>query len=165
MIEITNATANDYRIIQQIAQETWPVTYGTILSSEQIDYMFDMMYSLEVLEEQVNLERHHFILAKEDDIYLGFASYELNYQNTVKTKIHKIYLLPKSQRKGIGSLLISEIVKEAKKNNNTSLSLNVNRYNKAFYFYQKIGFVKVGEEDINIGNDYIMEDYIMEKTI
>jgi ribosomal protein S18 acetylase RimI-like enzyme len=39
--------------------------------------------------------------------------------------------------------------------------LNVNRNNKALGFYQKFGFVILREEDIDIGNGYFMNDYIM----
>jgi hypothetical protein len=40
--------------------------------------------------------------------------------------------------------------------------LNVNKYNKAQYFYSKLGFAIIKEEVIDIGNDYVMDDYVME---
>lgn len=163
MITITKTT--DYNAVRKIAEQTWPKTYGHILSPEQIDYMFPMMYSIDALKEQADSKGHHFILAEEDGIPLGFASYEFNYKGEPKTKIHKIYILPETQGKGIGKKLLDYIVEKAKENKNTILSLNVNRYNSAYEFYVKIGFEKKGEEDINIGNGYLMEDYIMEKQL
>jgi hypothetical protein len=41
------------------------------------------------------------------------------------------------------------------------LILNVNRYNKAFTFYQKLGMEIAEEIDLEIGNGYYMNDYIM----
>jgi len=61
-------------------------------------------------------------------------------------------------------LLIDAIENKAKANNDQSISLNVNRFNLASLFYQKQGFQIVGEEDIAIGNGYLMEDYKMEKV-
>ena len=87
------------------------------------------------------------------------------YKNKAVTRIHKIYILPESQGKGIGRLLIDEIQKLAQKNNSVLLSLNVNRFNKALSFYQKTGFEIVAEENIAIGNGYLMEDYKMEKKV
>lgn len=162
---ITIATTKNYRAVNEIAGQTWPKTYGSILSEAQIDYMFAMMYDLEALKNQAEIKKHHFILAEEDGISLGFASYELNYEDTAKTKIHKIYILPETQGKGIGKKLLDYIAEKAIENQNNTLSLNVNRNNNAFEFYTKVGFEKVGEEDIAIGNGYLMEDYIMEKTI
>jgi hypothetical protein len=57
------------------------------------------------------------------------------------------------------------VAKEAKNNDNTILTLNVNRYNQAQYFYKKIGFSITKEEVIAIGNDFVMDDYVMEKSI
>jgi len=42
------------------------------------------------------------------------------------------------------------------------LHLNVNKFNKSVSFYKNIGFDVIGEEDINIGKGYLMDDYIME---
>lgn len=162
---ITISQTNNYKAIQDIAGKTWPVTYGSILSSEQIQYMFSMMYDLKALKNQAETKNHHFIIAEEDGNFLGFASYEFDYHNEPKTKIHKIYILPETQGSGIGKKLIYYISEKAKSNNQEFLSLNVNRFNEAIHFYTKIGFEKVGEEDINIGNGYLMEDFIMEKKI
>lgn len=106
----------------------------------------------------------HFILIEEENSTLGFASYELNYENSYKTKIHKIYVLPETQGKGLGKKLINFIIKKALENNNSDIILNVNRFNKALGFYENIGF-KISETvDIEIGNGYLMEDYIMQKS-
>jgi ribosomal protein S18 acetylase RimI-like enzyme len=74
-------------------------------------------------------------------------------------------LLPETQGKGIGRTIIDEIEKLAHQNSSKLLSLNVNRFNEALSFYQKIGFEIVAEENIAIGNGYLMEDYRMEKKI
>ncbi len=39
MITITAATIHDIKQIQNIVNITWPITYGEILSKEQLDYM------------------------------------------------------------------------------------------------------------------------------
>ena len=168
MIEIEKITANDsikIEIIIAIAKETWPVTYGEILSEGQIEYMFDIMYSTNSLLEQVAKKNVQFILVKDGNRYTGFASYEFNYLKIQQTKIHKIYILPSEQGKGFGKIIIDFVAKEAKNNNNNFLTLNVNRYNRAQNFYEKIGFSIIKEEIITIGNGYVMDDYVMEKSI
>jgi ribosomal protein S18 acetylase RimI-like enzyme len=105
------------------------------------------------------------LLAKEENVALDFASYEHHYNQKAVTRIHKIYILPQTQGKGIGKLLIDTIGNLAKKNQSIALSLNVNRSNNALIFYKKIGFEIVGEEDIELEHGYLMEDYIMEKQL
>ena len=48
---------------------------------------------------------------------------------------------------------------------NTCLSLNVNCHNKAIQFYEKMGFRHVGSEKIDIGQGYVMDDFVMEKSL
>jgi len=165
MIQIESNKEEHFNSIRKIASEVWPVAYGAILSEAQLDYMMEMMYSLPSLRAQVETKQHHFIVAKEGDTTVGFASYELNYSRTTKTKIHKLYVYTHHQGKGIGKQLIEYIDAQARNAQQERLVLNVNRNNNAIHFYRQIGFSFQGEEDIDIGNGYVMEDYIMEKPI
>lgn len=165
MITITAATINDIKQIQNIVNITWPITYGEILSKEQLDYMLGLFYSTEALKEQYNKKIQLFYMIDEDETNIGFIGIEHNYNGEAVTKIHKIYLLPETQGKGIGKKVIDEIGKLASENNSTALSLNVNRFNSALGFYKKIGFEVKEEVDIEIGNGYLMEDYVMEKKL
>lgn len=165
MIQIENNQDLQFTDIRAIAKEVWPVAYGAILSEAQLDYMMEMMYSVPSLQEQVTEKKHRFILAKEGETVLGFASFEFNYGKKPKTKIHKIYILTTEQGKGIGKQLIDFITNEAKKRHQKGLLLNVNKNNKAIRFYESIGFTISFEEVISIGHGYVMDDYVMEKSI
>lgn len=152
-------------IIQSLSNRVWPHTFKDILSEQQIAYMMDMMYSDQSLKKQMAEQNHHYLLIEDQGEYLGYLSYELNYKNKLLTKIHKIYVLPSTQGKGLGRLFIDAVAEIAKENGNTQLSLNVNRYNKAVEFYKHLGFEVVGNEDIDIGNGFLMEDFILNKIL
>lgn len=164
MFSIRTAKIDELPLIQQLAQQIWPPTFGKILTREQIEYMLNMMYSLDSLQKQWN-EGVLFLIAEESQRPVGFAGVQKNYQNSGKTKIHKLYLLPETQGKGYGRKLIDQIAQHAQQNGDSSLMLNVNRFNKAYKFYLKTGFERVGEEDIDIGQGFLMEDAIMEKPL
>jgi GNAT superfamily N-acetyltransferase len=158
------ATHSQLEIIQNLAKAIWPDAYGAILSQEQLEYMMEMMYSLDSLENQLK-NNIVFLLAKEENDFIGFASYELNFQNSNKTKIHKLYVLPIIQGKGVGKNLILYIQEIAKKNSNAALILNVNKYNKAKDFYLHNQFEIADSLVVDIGNGYVMDDFVMEKKI
>ena len=164
MITIKEALPNELNIIQDIAHKTWPVTYGEILTNEQLAYMLDSFYSTEALNGNLR-NNHHFILAKENDVTLGFASYVHDHPENYTTKIPKIYVLPETQGKGIGKLLIDAIETEARKHGAAKLTLNVNRNNKAITFYEHLRFTIAKEENVPIGNGYFQEDFVMEKAL
>ena len=165
MLLLTEAAIEDFKTIREIAYKSWPNTYGSILSKEQIDYMLDLFYSEETLLENLNEKGHRFLLVKEGEVCLGFASYEHNYLNQKCTRLHKIYLLPEAQGKGAGKLLIEALENLAKENQSVVVSLNVNKFNKAISFYKKIGFEVVSDEEILLDHGYKMEDYKMEKKL
>ena len=158
------ATNSQLEIIQDLAKAIWPDAYGAILSQEQLEYMMEMMYSLDSLENQLK-NNNVFLLVKEENDFIGFASYELNFQNSNKTKIHKLYVLPTIQGKGVGKNLILHIQEIAKKNTNAALILNVNKYNKAKDFYLHNQFEIADSLVVDIGNGYVMDDFVMEKMI
>lgn len=155
------------RQIQDIAVVTWADTYKDLLSDEQRNYMLEMMYSSDALNTQMNESGHHFYLIKEDNAlqWQGFVSYEYDYKNADRTKLHKLYVLPECHGSGLGRILIDLVCRDAKEYGNKSVTLNMNRDNPTLNFYKHIGFEIIGEEDIDIGNGFLMEDYIFEKKL
>jgi diamine N-acetyltransferase len=161
-MEIFQADKTHIPLIQEIAFSTWPVTFGSILSEEQIKYMLEMMYSPESLKNQMEVKQHQFIILQSETNPIGFASFE--FLNDY-TKIHKLYLLPTEQGRGAGRKMLAHISSISTQKNIHKLSLNVNRFNQAVQFYLRTGFEIVKEENIDIGNGFLMEDFVMEKLL
>ncbi|HUI32453.1 MAG: GNAT family N-acetyltransferase [Dysgonamonadaceae bacterium] len=162
MIEIRRAGEKQIPKIIKLADELWPATFTSILSAKQIAYMMEMMYSRESLEKQMN-DGHQYAIVMENDVDVGYVSYEINHDNSDKTKIHKLYILPEHQRKGIGKIVVDYVAQEARRSQNSALFLNVNKHNEsAIGFYEKHGFFLVKKEVIDIGNGFIMDDFVFE---
>lgn len=162
-IEIRKATTADIPVIKLLAEATWEPTYCSILSKEQIDYMFDVIYTEEALQKQMQ-EGQVFMLLHEDNRAVGFASYSLKDDAASIYKLNKIYILPACQGKGYGKLLLSAVENAVREKGAQKLDLNVNRYNKAKDFYERCGYHIHQQEDIAIGQ-YWMNDYVMRKNL
>ena len=102
MLEFKKAEIDDLLKIQKIAYETWPNTFGQVITKGQIDYMLELIYNEKSLKKQVIEKGHNFILAEKDNQSLGFTSYEIDYNSESLLMIHKLYVLPASQGLGIG---------------------------------------------------------------
>jgi ribosomal protein S18 acetylase RimI-like enzyme len=165
MVAILQVNADAIPSIKKIANLTWQVTYKEILSAEQMDYMLHLFYDEDALQKQI-AQGHQFILAVENNEDVGFASYSLKEnEEDVIYKLDKIYVHPNQQGKSIGKILLNYIINDIKTKNAFGLELNVNRHNRALHFYQKNGFEIIKEEDIDIGNGYFMNDYVMLKKL
>ncbi|HYM94860.1 MAG TPA: GNAT family N-acetyltransferase [Chitinophagaceae bacterium] len=162
MHNIHHASAEDIPLIRELTFKVWPQTYAAIISSAQIAYMLEMMYSEASLKKQME-EGSQFLIIYDGDLSVGFASYQETEPQIFK--LHKIYVLPSQQGKGTGKFLLEYIIAEIKSKKAKALQLQVNRYNKAKKFYEKLGFVVLYEADFDIGNGYFMNDYVMELSL
>lgn len=153
------AVITDIPTIQQIAEETWRPTYGHILTEEQTLYMLDMMYAEEVLRKQIegNVD---FFMVEESGVAVGYFAIEQMEEK--HAKLHKIYLSPKKKSAGIGSAIIQFLKKWGLERGIQTIELNVNKYNSAVTFYEKMGFERLREMVLDIGQGYVMDDYVMQ---
>ena len=124
--------------------------------------MLDLMYDPLVLERQM-LEGHQkYLLIHEEEQYAGFASYEINQNQTNKTRLHKLFVLPELHKSGAGSLLLEYIIEKARDVHDESILLSVNRQNPAVDFYLNKGFEIIEEDDIPIGKGFVLRDFLLE---
>jgi GNAT superfamily N-acetyltransferase len=156
------ALLTDIPVIQQIAEKAWRPTYGHILTEEQTIYMLDMMYGSEVLMKQIG-SAIEFYLAENEKQVIGYFSIEI--VEPGKMKLHKIYLDPSQKSKGAGSLIIDFIKQLANQEYVNQIELNVNKLNSAVQFYEKKGFFRAKEMVLDIGNGYVMDDYVMQLNL
>jgi ribosomal protein S18 acetylase RimI-like enzyme len=164
MILLKKAKESDIAIIQEIAKITWGPTYVPIIGQEQVDYMLDKMYSKAALESQF-INGHQFLIAEQGSKNIGFVSYAAEPDVAGLFHLHKLYVLPAAHGQGVGKFLINEVVNKVRETGGQYLRLNVNRNNKARDFYERAGFIIKETVDIEIGNGFYMNDYIMEKAI
>lgn len=164
MILLKKVKEEDIPTIQEIAKITWGPTYLSIIGQEQIDYMLEKMYNKGVLLEQL-MDGYTYLMAELNGKDVGFAAYSVEDHEERVYKLHKLYVLPETHGKGVGKFLINEVLDRVKEEGGTRLELNVNRHNNAKAFYESAGFIIKETVDIEIGNGFYMNDYVMEKTI
>jgi ribosomal protein S18 acetylase RimI-like enzyme len=160
MYQVVRLTLEELQHVQHIAHQTWPSTFKEILTPDQIQYMLEWMYNLDTLKQQF-YKGQEFYAVKENDRFIGFTAIELHHPEKEKLKIHKLYVLPEFHGKGIGRALVDQVKDVAIAEAMKTIILNVNRFNPAVSFYEKYGFRTVKEEVIDIGNGFVMDDFVM----
>lgn len=165
-MKLTKATEENVTLIQDLARRSWKNAYADILSDDQMEYMLSEMYSNTELESQLQNPNYHYylILDEDNDSYEGFIGYEHNYEDKT-TKLHRIYLIPESKGKGLGKLALQFLNEKASENGNERIILNVNKHNAAKNFYESQGYRVYDEGVFDIGNGFVMDDFLMEFLI
>lgn len=159
MFTVRHATAADIPLIRELCFQVWPQTYASLLTQAQIDFMLEWMYSENSLQQQLQ-EGVVYLLCYDGSRAVGFAAYVDRGKGLCK--LEKLYVLLDQQGKGTGRFLVDHISEAAHARGNNVLQLQVNKNNAAKRFYEKLGFIIAKEAVFDIGNGFVMDDYVME---
>ncbi|MDR0394456.1 MAG: GNAT family N-acetyltransferase [Tannerella sp.] len=162
---IRKADINDCSRIRELASRIWEPTYGSILSEEQLEYMFEMMYSVGHIKQQMTELKHEYLIAYADDEPAGYIAIEKKSDDVFI--FQKIYTLPELHGKGFGRYLMEQGTAYIKSIHPLpfTVELYVNRENPAVGFYEHLGMKKIATRDHDIGHGFYMNDYIMAMKI
>lgn len=149
--------------LAKLAHNIWHAHYPGIISSEQIDFMLKHRYNPAAIAE--TLATQHWDAAWVGKEMVAFAnSFADGSPGT--WKLDKLYVHPKQQRKGIGRVLLEKVKQHAMETAATKLILRVNKHNNmALAAYAKYGFEVYGEHVLDIGNGFVMDDYLLELNL
>jgi diamine N-acetyltransferase len=163
--QILPATETDLPAIARLAGVIWRAHYPGIISTEQIEYMLAKMYALETLREEIRRRAIRYERLLVGGELAGFAAHGPTEQPQL-FKLHKLYLHPSCQGRGLGTLLLVHCQCEARKLGAGRLMLTVNKRNsKAMAAYQRNGFAITDSVVVDIGGGYVMDDYVMVKEL
>ncbi len=157
-IQLIPATPNDISTITTLATKIWNDYYVPIIGQNQVNYMLNLMYNANSIIEQMQVKQHIFYLIKQNNISIGFVS--VNKVEHNDWFLNKFYILQNTSSKGIGTQVLTLLKQHI---NPTKITLTVNRQNyKSINFYFKNGFKINAVADFDIGNNYVMNDFVME---
>ncbi len=164
-ITLRKITSDEAADVESMARRIWPEAYKRIISPEQIEYMLGWMYSPRTIAEEI-LERgihYHWIVSGNDTVGFLAVGPVLPEKSAV---LHKCYLLNEKHGRGLGTQALRSILALLAEAGVPELELRVNRHNSAaISFYEKNDFRIVGEDVAEIGNGYVMDDFIMRRAV
>jgi ribosomal protein S18 acetylase RimI-like enzyme len=148
-----------------LAAEIWRHHYADIISTAQIEYMLKQRYNPQVLGEELRRNDMWWDQLLVNDRMTGFACCFLT-GNAGEMKLDKLYVHHDHQRKGYGAMLLEHALGVAHEHDCATLMLAVNKYNRnAIAAYKKYGF-RIAESVVkDIGGGFVMDDYIMIKSL
>ena len=148
--------------LSAIADDIWHEHFTPIIGEAQVDYMLDKFLSPDALTEQVNSGYQYYIFSFEYT-FAGFAGI---HKENGKLFLSKLYVHKDFRGTGIGTYMFKQFIELCKKNSLDTIWLTCNRHNSnTIEVYKHWGFEIVREEATDIGNGFVMDDYIMEYKI
>lgn len=155
---------NDEDIISffNLANNIWHEYFPCILEKEQIDYMVNMFFSQNAMKQSIN-DGYEFYFVQHNEENIGFI---VIHPEKEKLFLSKFYLKLKKRGKGFAGKMMSFVKTRARELNLHSIYLTVNKYNThTIDVYKHFGYKTTSSERTDIGEGFIMDDYVMELTL
>lgn len=163
LANLAPVTPEEAPAIAALAAWIWPTAYGSILPPGQIDYMLAWMYDADRLAADMR-SGTSFRWIEWEEKRVGFLAYGPA-EADGSCQLHKFYLLPDAQGRGLGSAAMSALLSEIRALGARICRLRVNRHNPAVGFYKKHGFFIETEDCLDIGGGFVMDDYVMVRAM
>lgn len=135
-----------------------------MISEAQINYMLGRMYAPETIIRELAAGTAYELaeLAGQPVGYLAL-SHDAGIR---RAELHKLYLADEWQGKGYGQAMLRRVLELARKLEAGTISLRVNRRNlRAQRAYRRAGFRIEGELREDIGCGFVMDDFVMVRTL
>lgn len=164
MIIIRECKKSEGGPLTELAVNTFFEAFSDSVNKEALDQYNQEFRDKKIAENWLTDSRTKVWVADNGTEFLGFLTLtppDLPILVTARDlEMKKIYIFSKAQRQGIGKKLLDKAIQFAASVESERLLLGVNCENKkAISFYERSGFVKVGERKFRVGNE-LHDDFI-----
>lgn len=150
----------DIKRLELLASEIWHDYWPFLLTNAQIDYMLNKFQSYKAINEQLLNDRYMYFILEDNGNEIGYFGVcpKDNY-----LFLSKLYIKKDFRGLGCGRLAFNKIKQIAMNCNKSSIQLTVNKKNvNSINVYDKWGFKVIDATVFDIGDGFVMDDYIME---
>lgn len=150
------------REVAALAKEIWGEHYAGILTPGQITYMVDRFQSEEAITLQLS-EGYQYRLITVEEEPAGYAAYRAEEERLF---LSKLYIHKRFRLRGLAHRTVDQLMQVCREQGLPALYLTVNRENVgSIAAYLAMGFRKIREQVTDIGEGYVMDDFILERSV
>jgi ribosomal protein S18 acetylase RimI-like enzyme len=155
----------DFGAVAELARAIWLAHYVTIITTAQIEYMLQGRFTAENLRRYLHSSERWMDVLECDAALAGYTSYALT-SDPAEVKLEQLYLLPQLHGRGYGRQMLEHVEQAARREGARRLVLQVNKRNdQALAFYRRASFTVREEAVFDVGQGYVMDDYVMVKEL
>ncbi|MCL1985964.1 MAG: GNAT family N-acetyltransferase [Betaproteobacteria bacterium] len=160
----TAAQSGDFDAIAELGAVIWTEHYTPIVGKSQVAYMLEQFQSSRSIAFQVVEQRYVYTMAWADERLVGYAGVKPEADGSLL--LSKFYILKEFRGCGMGRRIFERVTRPFVKPGGTKVWLTVNKKNAgAIAAYRKLGLAVERELVTDIGEGYVMDDYVMVLTL
>lgn len=155
-------TDQDIRTITELAKQIWEQHFTPIIGDQQVAYMLEHFQSFQAIQDQLQKGYEYYLLTYQGENagYLGI------HQEADALFLSKLYIHQAYRGRHISSEAMDFMKNLCRNSRLPYIYLTCNRNNQStLNIYQHFGF-KIAEAKVtDIGNNFVMDDYILKLTV
>ena len=149
----------DQEGMARIKVDCWQDTYKNIIDQSYLD---SLNYEIQTNKYIDSFDEYKNMVLVAEDVndhkIIGYSCFSTDANEYADAELISLYIDKKYARRGIGTSLLRETIKELKKYNKKTMMLWCIKENKnAIKFYEKMGGIKVFDKMAKIGNKVYQE--------
>ena len=147
-----------------LAKDIWEEHYIPIIGEKQVEYMLENFQSTRVVKEQISQGYNYYSIFHNEKIG-GYMATKTD-EKKKSIMISKLYVDKSSRKLGLGLKMLNFVQNKGTNENLEKLWLTVNKYNtNSIDWYLKMDFINTKSVVQDIGNGFVMDDYVLEKVL
>ena len=163
-LRFDRAGSADIPRLRALAEVIWHASYASLLPAGQIGFMLAWMYAPERIAAEISAGMVWEIVGC-GGREIGYLAWEFA-PGTTNSKLHKLYLLPECQGRGLGQSCLRHVMGAAREAGALAIELGVNKRNaRALKAYHRAGFETVDAVCTDIGGGFVMDDFILRRSL
>ena len=146
---VRTAGERDLAAVRALLVETWHATYDAIYGAAKVTEITDGWHSISSLRSRLTRPNSEFLVADDGKLIGGMAFAE-GVDGGEEVDLKQLYVLPGLQGRGIGGMLLDEIIESFPEARAIRLEVEA-RNTRAIAFYEANGFVRSGDAGEHAG--------------
>ncbi len=153
----------DIEALVALAKEIWEDHFTSLIGGDQVAYMLETYQSVTAITNQIESDNYQYFTVSNGAENIGYFAF---CPKGEQLYLSKFYLKKEARGSGFGRKVLAFLESAARNMSAKALELNVYKGNDhTISIYKKMGFRIVSEPQIDIGNGFVLNDYVMQKEL
>ena len=153
----------ELEVLVVLIREIWREYYTPLIGAAQVEYMLEKFQSVDAITRQITDENFRYYGVFCDGELAGY--YAVKPSGNDRVFLSKLYVAARFRGCGLGKAMLQHLTDTALASGGKTIWLTVNKHNRSIDIYRNLGFVITEEIVTDIGNGFVMDDFVMVKRL
>lgn len=156
-------TDSEIQDIAILANEIWHQHFIPIIGEAQVEYMVEKFQSYPAIKSQIENDGYEYYQILSGHTMVGYTGI---HQENNALFLSKLYIKKDFRGQHLSTKALGFLIQLCKERGLGKIWLTCNKYNSnTLAVYDHLGFVITDEQVADIGNGFVMDDYILTYTV